>query len=34
VGATVGHALNGIVWWREGWALGHRPVERIPVVST
>jgi hypothetical protein len=33
VGATTGYALNATVWWRRGWALGHRPAERSPTAS-
>jgi hypothetical protein len=34
VGTTVGHGINGIIWWRQGWALGHRQDQPVSAVRT
>jgi hypothetical protein len=34
VGTALGYALNGIIWWRQAWALGHRPATPVSVVVT
>jgi len=34
VGTAIGYAVNGAIWWRQGWALGQRPPSPVSAAPT